>query len=123
MAQERFPLEALITKDQMEISKLESLNNILQEKLVEKEGHIVALQKKLGDQDELVHELAEKLMLANSDKDDICNEYEKILQTTVYRSKEGEQSKKELNNLETIEDPPKIEQIDSALKGESEEKD
>lgn len=64
------------------------LNNVLQEKLIEKEGQIVSLQKKLFERDDLVQELAEKLMVANTQKEDIFSEYEKILQTTIFSTPE-----------------------------------
>mgnify|MGYP000521862665 CR=1 FL=1 len=51
------------------------LNNMLQENLFNKEGHIVELEKKLYDRDELVRELADKLMSANTEKEDLYIEY------------------------------------------------
>lgn len=36
------------------------------------------------DREELIRELAEKLITANLEKEEIFNEYEKILQSTVF---------------------------------------
>ena len=63
---------------------MEMLNSMLQEKLFEKEGSIVDLEKKLYERDELVRELADKLMVANAEKDELFIEYDKILQSTIY---------------------------------------
>ncbi len=41
------------------------LNCVLQQKLFEKEGQIISIQKKLMERDDLVRELADKLMVAN----------------------------------------------------------
>lgn len=68
---------------------LEMLNNMLQEKLLEKEGQIVDNERKLYERDELVRELADKLMIANIEKEDMLSEYEKILESTIY-NKGGE---------------------------------
>ena len=60
------------------------LNSMLQEKLFEKEGSIIDLEKKLHERDELVQQLAHKLMLANAEKEELFNQYDKILQGTIY---------------------------------------
>ena len=44
------------------------LNNVLQEKLLEKEGKIVELERRLLEREELVRELADKLITANIEK-------------------------------------------------------
>jgi hypothetical protein len=44
------------------------LNNVLQEKLLEKEGNIVELERRLLEREELVRELADKLITANIEK-------------------------------------------------------
>jgi hypothetical protein len=44
---------------------MEMLNNVLQEKLLEKEGSIVELERRLIEREELVRELADKLITAN----------------------------------------------------------
>lgn len=44
------------------------LNNVLQEKLLEKEGSIVELERRLMEREELVRELADKLITANIEK-------------------------------------------------------
>ena len=56
------------------------LTEVLQERLYEKDEQIVHLEKKLVDREEL----ADKLIVANMEKDDIFNEYEKILQNNVF---------------------------------------
>lgn len=40
------------------------------------------------DREELIRELAEKLITANMEKEEIFNEYEKILQSTVFHRNE-----------------------------------
>jgi hypothetical protein len=44
------------------------LNNVLQEKLLEKEGKIVELERRQLEREELVRELADKLITANIEK-------------------------------------------------------
>lgn len=44
------------------------LNNVLQEKLLEKEGKIVELERRQLEREDLVRELADKLITANIEK-------------------------------------------------------
>ena len=48
------------------------------------------MEKRINDQEELIKELAEKLIVANDDKDEMFAEYEKILQNTVFNKEEIE---------------------------------
>lgn len=45
---------------------------------------MVELERRLIEREELIRELADKLITANQEKEDIFNEYEKILQNTVF---------------------------------------
>jgi mannitol/fructose-specific phosphotransferase system IIA component (Ntr-type) len=48
---------------------------LLQEKILQKEGVIVELEKQLTDREELIRELAEKLITANMEREEIFSEY------------------------------------------------
>jgi predicted transcriptional regulator len=48
----------------------------------------IKLEKRMMEGEELIRELAEKLIVANIEKEDIFNEYEKILQNNVFHRME-----------------------------------
>lgn len=48
--------------------KLELLNDILQEKLLKREGDLLDLERSLMEREDLIRELAEKLITANMEK-------------------------------------------------------
>jgi hypothetical protein len=60
----------------------------LQEKILEKESVCLEVEKRLLEREELIRELADKLIIANIEKEDISNEYEKILQNNVFHRME-----------------------------------
>jgi predicted transcriptional regulator len=69
--------------------KLEMLNDMLQEKLLKRDGNLLSLERTIMEREELIRELAEKLIVANLEKEGIFNEYEKILQTIVFHQEES----------------------------------
>lgn len=48
----------------------------------------IEFEKRLMEREELIRELADKLIVANIEKEDIFNEYEKILQNNVFHRME-----------------------------------
>lgn len=57
---------------------------MLHERLTKRELNCRELESKLAEKEELTMELAQKFISANQEKDEICNEYDRILQTTVF---------------------------------------
>ena len=57
-----------IHKEMQENLKLELLNDLLQEKIMKREGELVELERTLSEREELIRQLADKLILANIEK-------------------------------------------------------
>jgi hypothetical protein len=54
-------------------AKLQLLNDLLQEKILEKESTCLEMERRLAEREELIRELADKLIIANIEKEDIFN--------------------------------------------------
>ena len=54
-----------------ETMKLEMLNELLQDKLLSKDNDIQKLNQRINEQEELIKELAEKLIVSNQDKEEM----------------------------------------------------